>query len=164
MKTCPRCNTPVAMDAVFCSRCGFQYQAQQMPPQQQYPFQQPRKPISPLAWIFGGCCAAPLFLVILLIALGSGPHTHNGDCACIVSHEVVRNQLRSPSTADFPSCIYADKRKMSDGSFVVSSYVDSQNGFGAMLRTRYTIRLLPTGKKSETVIGGGWTVLDIKIE
>lgn len=49
----------------------------------------------------------------------------------------VKNRLRSPSTADFPS-LYSDKvTALSDSVYVVRAYVDAQNGFGATVRTNF---------------------------
>lgn len=53
----------------------------------------------------------------------------------------VEQRLKSPSTAKFPW--YADSQVSYIGNceFVVKSYVDAQNSFGAMLRSDYYVRL-----------------------
>lgn len=58
----------------------------------------------------------------------------------------IKQMLRAPRSAKWPSVLDGDNpyrgvRKMEDGTYVVHSYVDSQNGFGAMLRTWYVVRL-----------------------
>ncbi|MCZ8330414.1 MAG: hypothetical protein O9282_03785 [Flavobacterium sp.] len=56
------------------------------------------------------------------------------------SQVCVEQNLKSPSTAEFP---YATDGvvQINDSVFVVNSYVDSQNGFGAMIRTKYRCKL-----------------------
>lgn len=46
--------------------------------------------------------------------------------------------LKSPSTADYTRASYA--KKIGDNTYEISSYVDSQNGFGAMIRSYWTIK------------------------
>lgn len=56
------------------------------------------------------------------------------------------NSLKAPSTAKFPD---DSTVKVSPGggfNFLITSYVDAQNSFGAMIRTEYTCVLVnPTG-------------------
>ena len=53
------------------------------------------------------------------------------------SRQCVEEQLKSPGTADWG---YDEDKvvKYDDTSFLVTSYVDSENGFGAKIRTDYT--------------------------
>ena len=55
----------------------------------------------------------------------------------------IKNILKSPSTAEFPGGFlspFEDWNFSKNGtSYTVSSYVDSQNGFGAMIRSQFTI-------------------------
>lgn len=58
----------------------------------------------------------------------------------INSERMVKDILKSPSTAKFPNILewkfYKDKDKI-----IIQSYVDSQNGFGAMIRSEFQITL-----------------------
>ncbi|MDE0853965.1 MAG: hypothetical protein OSA97_06045 [Nevskia sp.] len=89
----------------------------------------------------------PLFLVVR----GCAPTTQEGDYridACNAAVQVVREQLKSPSTADFPGCWAGDYTIGSDVdkvNFVVGGYVDAENSFGAKLRTRYIVKLSRSG-------------------
>lgn len=56
-------------------------------------------------------------------------------------NEFVTRQLKSPSTAHFPS----DTSSHVDTAWTVSGAVDSQNGFGAELRSRFTCTMTDTG-------------------
>ncbi|WP_299116853.1 hypothetical protein [uncultured Winogradskyella sp.] len=55
------------------------------------------------------------------------------------SQEKIKGLLKSPSTAEFPSI--SEKAKHVSGSyptFTINSWVDSENGFGAMIRSNYS--------------------------
>lgn len=56
--------------------------------------------------------------------------------AYIISQNYVKTQLKAPSSAEFPRHDYVCYKKDSI-TYVVTSYVDSQNSFGAMIRTKY---------------------------
>ncbi len=75
--------------------------------------------------------------------------------AIVWARKFVKQRLLSPSTADFPWLpvkIYSTKNKL---TYFIYSYVDSQNGFGAMIRTNYScqVRYLGDGK---------WKCIDIE--
>ncbi|WP_442596290.1 hypothetical protein ACSBPU_05545 [Parapusillimonas sp. JC17] len=61
--------------------------------------------------------------------------------AFTMSRNFVKKALAAPSTVDFPSFTDDGVSASQTGrcKFRVSAYVDAQNSFGAMLRTRYTI-------------------------
>lgn len=60
-----------------------------------------------------------------------------------LAEETVKKILKAPSTAKFPGSFispFEDWNISKNGNkFTVSSYVDSQNGFGAMIRSEFTI-------------------------
>jgi hypothetical protein len=69
--------------------------------------------------------------------------------ALTAAQECVKERLKSPSSADFPwgsDCV----TKISDNTYVINSYVDSQNGFGAMLRTNFTCQVTLNGNDNYT--------------
>lgn len=71
--------------------------------------------------------------------------------AYVMAKHFVEDRLKSPSTADFAS-IHQSTVKGIGNEWTVKSFVDSQNGFGAMLRTRYTITMtVNRGTKQWTV-------------
>lgn len=57
------------------------------------------------------------------------------------AREFVKRNLKAPSTAKFPPTSTADVSKTTEGTYIISSYVDSQNGFGAMLRKKWVVEL-----------------------
>ena len=56
----------------------------------------------------------------------------------------ILGSLRSPSTADFGDQYYRECVKTNDDKtkFYVSVYVDAQNGFGAMIRTKFWVTVV----------------------
>lgn len=60
--------------------------------------------------------------------------------ALVMSEHFVKQNLKSPSTAEFGSST-ENITKLNDSTFEVRSYVDSQNSFGAMLRMNYYCKL-----------------------
>lgn len=72
----------------------------------------------------------------------------------INSQNMIKEFLKSPSTANFPNIsewkFYKDKEKV-----VVQSYVDSQNSFGAKLRSEFQITLEIDEKKVRSLIIDG---------
>lgn len=73
--------------------------------------------------------------------------------AFIASHNFVSQSLKSPSTADYPN--YSTKGVIvnfeRECHFKVAGFVDSQNGFGGTVRTRYIIDI-----EADPIDGGYW--------
>lgn len=68
--------------------------------------------------------------------------------AAIVCENFVEDRLRAPSTAEFPST--SDYDISGSGSvYTVRGYVDSENGFGAMIRSDWTCVVQETGTEGE---------------
>lgn len=65
------------------------------------------------------------------------------DRALSAAETFVRRSLRAPSTAEFPGRNDPAVRveRVADCRFRVSSWVDAQNSFGAMLRSRYVAEI-----------------------
>lgn len=75
--------------------------------------------------------------------------------ALVMSESFVKDNLKSPSTAEFSSDFNNDVTQLNDSTFEVKSWVDSQNGFGAMLRSNYSCKITFANNKancSELVI------------
>ena len=80
-----------------------------------------------------------------------------------IAKEVVLNYLKSPSTAEFPGSFFNPYEgwgftKNDANNFEVSGYVDSQNSFGAMLRSDFYMKIY---WNKET---GKYTASDITIQ
>lgn len=59
------------------------------------------------------------------------------------AQQFVERDLIAPSTAKFESDRHSDKgvKYLGNDTYLVRSYVDSQNGFGAMIRTKYILKI-----------------------
>lgn len=57
-----------------------------------------------------------------------------------VAEEQIKLNLKSPSTAEFSTWGYTVITPIPFG-YEVSGYVDSQNGFGAMIRSNYSVEI-----------------------
>lgn len=67
-------------------------------------------------------------------------------------HDQVEKQLVSPSTAGFEGMTEYTASQSSDGSaWEVQGHVDSENGFGAKIRSTYTCTLTPSDEDNATV-------------
>lgn len=72
--------------------------------------------------------------------------------ASVLCRNHMESLLRAPSTAKFPWLDdYVEHNEIHDGSIMVTvnSYVDAQNGFGAMIRTKYICKVEYHDKNSE---------------
>ncbi len=88
-----------------------------------------------------------VFIVMVLIGLykcvSSDPSTEVTELdAEMVAERYVKQLLKSPSTAEFPSTTAAET---GDKTFHVDGTVDSQNGFGAMIRNSFECDVVETG-------------------
>ena len=100
-----------------------------------------------LLWIMAGALALFGLLVMFGSMVGdkdSGTRTSTNSKvedhtweACRQSQDFVKKVLVAPATAEFPSCNEVTKKRLEGNTYQVVGWVDSQNKFGAMLRTNY---------------------------
>ncbi len=64
----------------------------------------------------------------------------------IQAQQFVLQTLKAPSTAKFPALPY-EAGSLGDGFYGVKSYVDSQNSFGAMIRSNWSVTMKITGNQ-----------------
>lgn len=85
-----------------------------------------------------GCLAVFIGLFVVVGLFGnSKPASDDTDIdACVMAQDFVKDRLKAPATADFSSCSDGSATKNGE-TWTVTGYVDSQNGFGAKLRSRY---------------------------
>lgn len=72
--------------------------------------------------------------------------------ACYMAQSFVEDRLISPSTAEYENCYDASITYLGNRTYEVLSYVDSQNGFGAMIRSDYYALLRDTGEDNYWVL------------
>ena len=77
---------------------------------------------------------------------------------CGWAQDAVKNQLKAPASAQFPNCVLGldqyQIRATPDGkTYWVAGYVDSQNSFGAMLRSKFIVKFEhPAPEASFTIV------------
>lgn len=76
------------------------------------------------------------------------------ESAILYANEVVRASLKSPRSARFPWPDKPNVASLGECSFLVSSYVDAENSFGAEIRSRFevTLEISPTGWSVDDVV------------
>jgi len=75
------------------------------------------------------------------------------------AQQIVKGNLRSPSTAEFPSYNSSAVKVVYEGHCVhkVRAYVDSQNGFGATRRTPFYVEI------KNNIIDEKWSFIDLQM-
>lgn len=85
--------------------------------------------------------AAPLFYLFLNFVFDDKKkeidYCNSEEHAYLASTNMVRNTLKSPSSAKFPHYSEVEIYPAGLCSFQIKSYVDSKNGFGSMIRNSY---------------------------
>ena len=141
LRKCKECGQAVSSKATVCPQCGAVLKKQM------------------------GCgsgCLVLLILFAVLAAVGtvvnSGGKNHGGGTrtnqpaderitAWLMCQQFVKKRLKAPSTADFGSFFkdYQNPHEivepLGQNKFRIRAWVDSQNGFGATLRTYFTCEL-----------------------
>lgn len=91
---------------------------------------------------------AMIFLgLIFNVGCGSNkdPNDHIGGVSkgylTAVAIDVVKEQLKSPSTAQFPTYNFFSFKQVDDKQFIVTGYVDSENSFGAIVRADFEVEV-----------------------
>lgn len=118
--------------------------------------------IKKFIFLFFSIVAAVVVLVLIGLSFGSTDNTtpspvveekkrEYSDIEAYANAQVILEKfLKSPSTAEYPVASEATIKKYDDNSFQVSAYVDSQNGFGAMIRSDWTVFLKFEGESVTT--------------
>jgi hypothetical protein len=147
---CPDCGKEVSTSAVACPNCGRPMgQAASAPAPAPAPAPTPVAPKQ--SWGCGqiGCAAVAIFALLVFIVnlvsdspggggAGSQESSHDAVGAYTICQQFLKERLKAPKTADFPFESYRDvTQDLGEGRYRVRSYVDSQNSFGAMIRTKY---------------------------
>ena len=94
-------------------------------------------------------------VLFLFIALGSNDDNGSGSSssntnkflAYNYAEDFVKQRLKSPSTAEFPGTFEKDKHitEIGNKEYQINSWVDSQNGFGATIRSKFSCKIIFEG-------------------
>lgn len=85
-----------------------------------------------------------IFFIIKCGCGGSKEETFKASkqLASISSQDCVKELLKSPASAEFPILTDEAIKQLNDSTFIIENYVDSDNSFGAKLRSRYTCKVI----------------------
>ena len=168
---CPRCRTQLTLDpplsageTVTCGKCGEAVRLV--------------APSIPFSWerLFLGLLG--IIAIVALVMIVGIVHCNNNDApspsdqmhdekiaAWVTAQVFVERSLKSPGTAKYGSSwdgTYQDPdervAKTGPDTYRVSGWVDSQNSFGALIRSQFVCSL-----KHEGGDDGTWTCLDLNI-
>ena len=84
-------------------------------------------------------------LVKLFPGTPSDPNTSNGSMAMVVCEDQVKKYLKAPATAEFSGITETKIVAQGNRNYAVIGWVDSQNSFGAKLRTKYVCEATDEG-------------------
>ena len=149
MKKCPNCKNYDENKLIVCSKCGAEL------------IKDPRRfdtLINCSIWfvVIIGVLVLILYMIGKSNTNSKSSTTTNSSSNSVQDYKVeakvcaemqVEKMLKSPSTAKFQSALSSNVvTTTGPNQFVVTSYVDAQNGFGAMIRQYFkcTIQYKPT--------------------
>ena len=87
-----------------------------------------------------------LVIMVLFALFACNSSTDPKISAWVCAQELVRENLKSPSTAQFPKYSASYVKDLGNNKYEISAYVDSQNSFGAVVRSYFTAKLTLTEK------------------
>jgi hypothetical protein len=158
---CRECGKQVSSEAPSCPHCGVPNPTGNTagvwpdPPRQQAP--PPPAPKKQPGCFGVGCLGVIVIGIIGAIAggdsAGSGASSptepHSAGMATVMCESFVKERLKAPRTAKFPWGSRENAQHLGEGKYRVRSYVDAQNGFGALIRSNWdcTIQHVPEGDR-----------------
>lgn len=88
----------------------------------------------------------------------AAPATGSALEACQMAQQFVRDSLKAPSSADFAGCGDTETSvARQERLWVVRSYVDADNSFGAHIRTHFTAKVIYYPATDS------WTLVDLQM-
>jgi hypothetical protein len=85
------------------------------------------------------------------------PSADDESFAWVVAVRAVKERLKAPSTAKFPWSSHGQYiKEIGNRTFVVKSYVDAENSFGAKIRSNFTVKV-------KRMYGDTYSILDVQI-
>lgn len=134
---CPSCKKRIAMSANECPKCGHPIDDAAREHMEEQLKKEKTASI--------GCMSVvgAIVLFIMLASIGSDESgSYDDPCgddvdAFTYAQILVKRRLKSPTTADFAWMHESSVKSSTCGLWTVHSYVDSENSFGATVRTHY---------------------------
>ncbi len=146
---CPECKKQISDSVYNCPNCGYRFSDGE----KEKIIEKEKK-----TKIAGFFLLAIIAFVIFKVCSSGGTESttswENEDhsaAAWVFTQTYVENNLKSPSTAKFPWG-YSDYVQRNGTTYTINSYVDSQNSFGAMIRTKFSATVQETSKDNFKMI------------
>lgn len=184
-RKCVNCGRSLASDAEICDKCGTSIHAQEnadLPSVRNGTVGRngavptvPSQPTAPSGASgdkkaserqAAGCLGVMLFIgavVFVLYNFTSCMETkpkpeHDIVGAYVMAEKFVKDRLKSPGSAKFPWVTSDEVTKhLGDGKYRVESYVDSQNSFGGLVRTKFVCVVEYAGS-------GNWRLVSLDMD
>lgn len=99
-------------------------------------------------WVELGVAAGLLAVIGACTAISSAGGGDQSAYVKVACRDWVKERLKSPASAEFSD---ESVERDGDDGYVVSGAVDSQNGFGAMIRNTYTCEATHSGETTRLV-------------
>ena len=157
-KYCEHCGKEIDDKEVFCKHCGSKINEAKNEDKNK---EEDHKPNTKTKSIISIVVTLVIFAIIVGVAFtccgggcGGSEVKESGhsiiEAWTAAQIEVERN-LKSPSTAKYPWDAKEYVTKINDNDFKVRSYVDSENSFGATIRTNFSCTVEFTGEDTYIV-------------
>lgn len=168
---CPECGKKISENAESCPNCGNPMNKKKEIDTAKIDaeFDAQKKSSSNIGCTKGLLIVGAVFIfgIILMSSFSggsggsssgnSGPN-HDKSTAWIMTQDFVEKRLSSPSTAEFPNSSNSGVEiKQSSTTYNINGFVDSENGFGAMIRTNFQAEVRYDG-------GGTWSLISLEFE
>jgi len=150
MKKCTYCAKEIQDEVIKCKHCGVMLSDDLLT-------NESNKKVKPKRL---GCGCSLLIIigsVFFIVMFNSNSTSPDTIGAYVFSQQVIKNLLKSPRSAIFATYNESRVSYLTNKKYGVRSYVDSQNSFGALLRTYFTVIVEEKGKNN-------WEVIDIKLD
>lgn len=155
---CSACGQTVSVNALACPYCG-EPKAKEAPPPQ--PPQPGKKTNVGARTIMAALVVCAIILPAMFNATSKAPSERDmASLAGIHCQEFVKTQLKAPSTADFPS-LGGSTSKIDNSTYLVRSYVDAQNSFGATIRSNWICKI--QYKSGDQYSATSWKLIDLEM-
>jgi hypothetical protein len=155
MTSCRECSKPVAADAPTCPACGVTQPGEGGAERDQAKRLAAEKVKRQTNIGCGAIVLGIIALTALFSVLGGDevdePATADRFSAEVACEDFVERRLRAPSTADYTGVAATG----GGNSWTVSGSVDSENGFGAKIRSRFGCRMTYDPQAEQ------WTLLEL---